>query len=192
VRLELRAEQFCRRMLRSESLRFQAFWPAGTIALLAGISVIPAISRDMPIREGKECPTAALDWIEAHHLNGNFFAPPDYGSYITWRLGARARSYVDTRGFFFPPELLEDSHYLPQLDSLWRRRLERVIAFGTDYFLLETTGARGRLWESLHDHGAEALYCDDETVLVSASQVQKLLAEPTESARTSSVEVVRR
>jgi hypothetical protein len=179
ARAALRGEHFCRRMLNSESLRLQWGWPAAAVAVLACVSLVPAVARDMPIREAKECPTEALDWIEAHHLHGRFFAPPDYGSYVSWRLGDQAQSYVYTRGFIFPPELLEDSHYLPQLDAQWQRRLARVLSFGTDYFLLETTGPRGRLWYWLRTHGARPLYCDAQTVLVDAVEVRKAIEPPT-------------
>jgi hypothetical protein len=190
VRLWLRAEHFARRMLHSDSLRLQSFWPAATVALLGCISLIPSLGRGMPIREAKECPTAALDWVEAHQLHGCFFGPPDYGSYVTWRLGDRARSYVDTRGFFFPPELLEDSHFLPQLDPQWQHRLRRVLSYGTDYFLLETTGRRGRLWEWLRARRVRPLYCDAQSVLVDAAQVRNAINCPAPATMTNSTTVI--
>ena len=104
--------------------------------------------------------------------HGHFFAPPDYGSYVGWRLREHARTYVDTRGFFFPPELLEDSHLVPQLGPDWRGRLDRVFARGTKYFLLETDGPRGRLWQALRAHVEAPLYLDGETVLLSTAQVR--------------------
>src|SRR5262249_29989337 len=91
-------------------------------------------------------------------------------------LGDRGRSYVDTRSFFFPGELIEDSHYLPQLLPGWRDRLDRVLGHGTDYFLLETTGARGQLWQSLQPHVGPPLYLDNQTVLLSAAQVRPAVA----------------
>jgi hypothetical protein len=79
---------------------------------------------------------------------------------------------VDTRGFFFPPVLLEDSCFVPQMTPDWRDRLERVLDYGTDYFVLETTGPRGALWRALQPH-VQPLYVDQKSVLLSADQVRQ-------------------
>ena len=50
-----------------------------------------------------------VDHIEQLDLHGRFFASPMYSSYLGWRLGGRAQIYTDSRGFFFPPHLVEDS-----------------------------------------------------------------------------------
>jgi hypothetical protein len=104
-------------------------------------------------------------------------------SYIGWRLGDRGRCYVDTRGFFFPAEYLEDSHYVPQLSADWPRRVRRILGYGTDYFLLETTGPRGQFWRSLQPYLDPPLYRDNQTVLLSAEQVRRALA-PFEDAQS--------
>jgi hypothetical protein len=131
----------------------------------------------MPVQDAGEWPVSALDHIEKNRLHGRFFGPTDYGSYVTWRLGNRAQSYVDTRGFFFPPLLIEDSHYLPQLADGWQARLERVLdQYHTDYFLLETTGPRGQLWRSLQPHVSQPMYCDEQSVLLGAEQVRRGVA----------------
>src|SRR5262249_42614429 len=148
----------CKGLLNTPLLRFQCFWPAAALAALTAVSLIPALSRDMPVRDARDWPARAVDWIERHQIQGkppaHFFSPPDYGSYLTWRLGARVRTYVDTRGFFFPPELLADGHYIPQLGLDWRGRLDHILDDAdperhTDFFLLETTGPRGRLWNEV-------------------------------------------
>ena len=130
----------------------------------------------MPIRDSSDWPVAALDWIESRGLHGRFFGPPDYGSYVCWRLGDRARSYVDTRGFFFPAQLLEDSQYLPQMTADWKLRLDRVLGYGTDYFLLENWGVRGAFWQALQPHVDKPLYEDQRTILLSADQVRQAVA----------------
>ena len=170
-------ERSCQNVLNSPWLRWQGAWPAAALGLLAAVSLFPPMSRQMPIRDARDWPAAALNWIEAHGLRGRFFGPPDYGSYVTWRLGEAARCYVDTRGFFFPPQLLEDSHYLPQLGPDWPARLDRVLAYGTDYFLLETTGPRGQLWRSLQPYIDQPLYCDAQAVLLDAGQVRRAVAQ---------------
>jgi hypothetical protein len=67
--------------------------------------------------------------------------------------------------------LLEDSHFVPQLAQDWQPRLQRVLDLGTDYFLLETDGPRGKLWQHLRPH-VEPLYRDERTVVLSADQVR--------------------
>ncbi len=166
----------CRRALRGPLTRWQWFWPTAAVGVLGLLSLVPPVARRMPIQDARHSPVAALDAIAARDLSGRFFGPPDFGTYVGWRLGERGKCYVDTRGFFFPPELLEDSHFLPQLYGDWRPRLERVLAHGTDYFLLETTGPRGRLWEAVRPHVGEPLYCDQEAVLLSAAQVRQGVA----------------
>ena len=83
---------------------------------------------------------------------------------------------MDTRGFFFPPSLVEDSHYLPAMGPSWRQRLDRALNdYPTDYFLLETWGSRGALWNALQPHVDEPLFRDDKAVLLSAAQVRQAL-----------------
>jgi hypothetical protein len=170
----LRVERSCKHILSSPWMRPQPAWLVGAVAVLAILS-LPPWGRGMPVRNGAEWPVQALDWAEGQGLHGRFFGPPDYGSYVGWRLGDGGRCYVDTRGFFFPPELIEDSHYVPQMGPDWRRRLERVLGHGTDYFLLETTGGRGRLWQALSGY-VQPLYLDERTVLLRAEQVSEAVA----------------
>lgn len=160
-----------RKAFNGPQLRLHLFWPAVTFAMLAGVSLIPPLSRRMPRQEDDTWPTAAVGWLEAHGIRGRFFNPPNYGSYLIWRLGDAVQTYVDTRGFFYSAQVIEDSHYLPQLTPGWQERLKRVLGFGTDYFLLETTGPRGELWRSVQPH-VQPLYLDQQTVLLSAQQVQ--------------------
>ena len=172
-RAVLRLDGSCKRVLHSPLLRWQWGWPAAAVGVLAVVSLLPPLSHGMPIQDAPEWPAGAVEWLAGHGVGGRFFGPPDYGSYVTWRLGDRARCYTDTRGFFFTPELLEDSHYLPQMLPGWEERLRRVLDRGTDYFLLETTGPRGELWRRLQPAVAEPLYRDERTVLLSRAQVEE-------------------
>jgi hypothetical protein len=172
-------------VMSSRLLVFQWVWPLAALMVLGVISLTPTLGWHMPIHDADVWPRPALDWIERHRLQGRFFAPPDYGSYLGWRLGATSKSYVDTRGFFFPPELIEDSHYIPQLTPDWRSRLERVLQYGTDYCLFETSGVRGRLWQALRARVGEPLYLDDQTVLLSADQLKRALLEAEKRPETN-------
>jgi hypothetical protein len=165
------------RLLKSKIFSFQYAWPIAVLGALTAISLIPPLAWRMPVQNSAEWPVAAVDWIEAQGLEGRFFGMPDFGSYLTWRLGDRVKCYVDTRGFFYPPELIEDSCYVPQLGPEWRSRLDRIVGLGTDYFLLETEGPRGELWQTLQPHIDQALYVDQKVALVSTSQVRQALCK---------------
>jgi hypothetical protein len=176
VAVLLRIDGSCKRLFNSPALRFQWQWPALALGLLAVVSLIPPLSRRMPIQESNDYPVAAVNWIEANGLPSagpwRIFGPPDYGAYLVWRLGDRARCYADTRTFCFPPELIEDSQYVPMLADGWRERLEKVLAAKTDYLLLETTGGRGSLWRALKPW-AQPLYQHGETVLLTSAEVRR-------------------
>jgi hypothetical protein len=170
----LRADRAGKRAMRGWMLRFQPAWPALVLGVFLVLSLIPPIARQMPVQDAPDWPVAAVTAIDKQGLRGRFFAPADYGSYLSWRLGDRAKSYVDTRGFFFPPTLIEDSHLIPQLAGDWRERLERVLdEYQTDYFVLETTGPRGQMWRTFQPHMGPPLYCDEQTVVLSAAQVRQ-------------------
>lgn len=171
--LLLRGDRFAKRMLYAPAFRFQPFWPSVTIAALLIVSLIPPLSRRMPLQNDPEWPVAALAHVEGQGLYGRFFAPPDYGAFLVWKMPGKTRSYTDTRGFFFPPLLLEDSHFVPQLGPDWRPRLDRILdQYHTDYFLLETNGPRGELWRRLQPH-VQPLFKDDISVLLTAVQVRQ-------------------
>ncbi|MCC6417535.1 MAG: hypothetical protein IT429_04735 [Gemmataceae bacterium] len=173
----LRLDLGCRRLLDNPLMRFQAGWLSAALAVLAVASLIPPLARAMPVQDDPEWPRAATARIEELNLSGRFFGPPDYGAYLTWRVPGRARTYTDTRGFFFPPRLLEDSHYIPQLGPDWRARLDRVLdEYHTDYFLVEVSGPRGELWRRLRPHvDGPPLHIDERAVLLSAGQVRAAL-----------------
>ncbi len=66
----------------------------------------------------------------------------------------KLRCYVDTRYLFFPPALIEDCQFLPQLAPGWPERLRRVNSYGTDYYLLKTAGPHGVLWQAIRCHAS--------------------------------------
>jgi hypothetical protein len=175
ARVLVQVDDSLQQALGSPRFRFQWVWPAAALVFLELLTLSP-LSRRLPRPDMDEWPARAVTWIESQPIEGRFFAPPNYGAYLIWRLGDRAKSYVDTRGFFYPPELVEDSHYVPQLGPDWRERLDRILGYGTEYFLLETTGARGQFWQALKPTVGEPLYCDHQTVLLSAEQVRRGVA----------------
>jgi hypothetical protein len=174
VRRLLHLDNSWKRAWNSPLLRLQGRWLAAVATLLFVVSLTPGLAKDMPRQEADEWPSGALAYLQQHGIGGRFFGPPDYGAYITWKLGDNARCYADTRGFFIPPLLLEDSHYVPQLGPDWQTRLDRVLNdYPTDYFMLETTGPRGELWRRLQPVvGADVVYLDQQTVVLRAAAVR--------------------
>jgi hypothetical protein len=166
----LRCDNSVKRLLNAPLFRWNWRWSAGALAVLTLISVIPPLSREMPIRNNRDWPVGAADWIEAHGVEGRVFAAPDDGAYLMWRR-PEVRCYVDTRYLFFPPELIADCQYLPQLAPGWPERLRRVESYGTDYYLLKTSGPPGRLWQAIRAHVSDPLYCDNSVVLLRTEQV---------------------
>lgn len=169
----LRADRSCHRILVSRWLRLQPGWLAAGLAAMFAVLLIPPLSWSMPIQDADDWPVAAVAHIEKLGLKGNFFSPPEFGAYLIWKLPGQARTYADTRSFFYPPIIIEDSDYLPQLCPDWRARLERVLnEYRTDYFLLETTGARGVLWQKLQPYVGEPIFLDHLSVVLSAEQIR--------------------
>ncbi len=161
-------ERSAKRMLSTPAFRFQPGWAVVLLLLLPLLSLLPR-------EHGKDWPEKALDFIEHEEIRGNFFSNPNHGAYLVWRLGPeRARCYVDTRGFFFPPDLLVDSQCVPHQEEGWRERLQGVLDRGTDWFLLETQGPAGSLWQTMAGE-VTPRYVDGRVALVSADEVRRWL-----------------
>lgn len=179
----LRVDRFAKRMTNDRLFRFEWFWPAVAFLLLVLAVLLPPVARRLPIPEPWYWPTGAVNAIAEQGLKGRFFGPADYGAYLILFAPDRAKVYVDTRGFFFPPELLEDSVFILKCEFDWRQRLPRVLdEYRTDYFLLPAAGEWGVFWQTLQPHIARPLYADDRAVLLSAAQVRaavgRLPADP--------------
>ena len=91
-------------------------------------------------------------------------------------------------------EVIADSVRLPALSSDWRQRLERVLAAGTDYFLLhlDADSRHGQLWQKLAPYVPEGpLYKDTDptidplhrVVILSRAQVVEALKRLDERRR---------
>ena len=108
---------------------------------------------------------------------------------MIWRLKGRVEVYTDTRGFYYTGELLEDSFYLPRQEAEYDQHLQRVLAHGTEYFLLPIDDAYGeefKFWQSLKPYCSAPLYCSDQTergphyVLLAAEQVREAVKKRSE------------
>lgn len=159
-----------RELAGSPAFAFQPAYVAGVIALLVGLMGIPEARQQLLRIDVAQNPVTAADWMAANRISGRVFGSADYGSYLGWRLGDQVKCFVDTRGFFFPPHILADAQFLPAMTDDWPERLDRVLAAGTEYLLLETTGPRSALWRAMSPH-LQPIYCDRQTVLLTAQQV---------------------
>jgi hypothetical protein len=175
TRFALRCDGFLKRMLHAPAFRWQWAWPAAALAALTFASLVPPLGRTMPVQDNPDWPAGVADWIDAHSVEGRIFAAPDDAAYLMWRRPA-IRCYVDTRYLFFPPALIEDCQYLPQLTPDWPERLHRVESYGTEFFLLKTTGPHGTLWQAIQPHVRDPLYVDRTVALLSTDQVAAGLA----------------
>src|SRR5262249_13872928 len=141
-----RLERSTKRTLSAPAFRFQPGWVAGLLLLLGVVS----LSNVVPRPHGVGWPVAAVGFMERERLKGNCFAHPHMGAYLVWRLGPeRVRCHADTRGFFFPPEVLEDGVAILRMEGDWEERLRRVLNRGTDWFLLPVQGPDSVLWQAL-------------------------------------------
>jgi hypothetical protein len=165
-RLIWRLERSAKGVLTAPAFRFQPGWALLLLVLLPLAGLLPR-------SPGKDWPEAALAFMEREDLHGNVFADPNHGAYLVWQLGPeRAHCYVDTRGFFFPPTLLEDCAFIIHAEGNWSDRLSIVLERSTDWLLLE----RGcPLW-LLMEGQVTPRYRDEKTVLIAAEEVRRWLA----------------
>jgi hypothetical protein len=191
VRPVIRFERGIKRIMNSPLFRLQPMWPALGFVLLTVISLIPW-GKLLPNHERADWPTEAADWIESGGLPGHgpwmIFSGYNEGSYLIWRFDGRVKVYSDTRGFYYPGEFLDDSYSLPRAVGDWPARLDRVLAQGTDYFLLPVRDPQGlsyRLWDLLAPHIPHPLYRDEKYAIVTAAQVKEA-AKAALSAETAS------
>jgi hypothetical protein len=56
--------------------------------------------------DGKRFPSAAVDYIQQHHVQGPLFAPDAWGGYLIYRLYPQAKVVIDDRHDFYGEEFL--------------------------------------------------------------------------------------
>jgi hypothetical protein len=167
-----------KRILNSPLFKLQPIWPAIGFAAIALVSLWPWRDR-VPNKELPDWPREAADWIAAGGISGpgpwNVFSGYNEGSYLIWRFDGHVKVYSDTRGFYYPGDLLDDSYSLPRARGDWQAHLSRVLDRGAEFFLLPvrgTDGVRFQLWKMLEPHVPRPLYLDDRYVILSAEQIR--------------------
>jgi hypothetical protein len=181
ARLLLAIDRRAKRVGRGWLFRLQSFWWVLGLGFLAIIAL--AVPEDrLPNNEHGSWPKGAADWMSTHSLPTprpwKVFSGFNEGAYLIWRSEIQAKVYSDTRGFFYPGELLEDSYYLPLAAPGWEERLDRVLnIYGTEYFLLPVGEPGHSLWLLLEPFIPAPFYRDDKFVLLSADQVRAAWAK---------------
>jgi hypothetical protein len=167
VRYFLLFNRQLKRLCSGPFFRPQWQWPMLGLLILA-LAALAIPSQQLPNREYPVAPNAVVDWINDHPLPEpgpwKVFSGSNDGAYLIWRLDDRAKIYTDTRGFYYPGDLLEDSFYLPRQEAEYGDRLSRVLAYGTQYFLVpidDPDGAEFQFWKSLQPYCSAPLYADD-------------------------------
>ena len=172
TRAVLYLDRDLRRALTSPLLRSQPVWTWCSFGLIVVLGLLPWGNR-LPNREDAEWPTGAADWLAASHLPTpapwKVFSGPNEGSYLIWRLDGQALVYSDTRGFYYPGQVISDSVFLTSADDVCSQRLQRVFEHGTEFFLLP---AKDGFWQKLEPHVAAPLYRDQKHVILSEQQVR--------------------
>jgi hypothetical protein len=72
----------------------------------------------------RETPVGAMDYIQAHRLEGRIFHPQVYGDYLMWRLWPAQRTFVDGRVHLFDQSLARD-YLLMFVEPHWEERLAK-------------------------------------------------------------------
>jgi hypothetical protein len=179
-RLVWRVERSAKNVLAAPAFRFN---PRHALFLLA---LVP-LAGLLPRTDVRDLPRSALDFIEEGDIRGNVFANANEGTYLVWRRGPeRARCYVDTRGFYFPPSVLEDSHVVTNLQLGWQDRLDRILKADTDWLLLDARSPLGRLMNG----ESTPAFADTRSLLIDASSARawlsaRLAAPATATGRAS-------
>lgn len=168
----VRLDRTLRRVFSGAMLRVQPGWLLIGFGLMVAVALLPWGER-LPNRENADWPREAVDWVAAEQLPTpspwKVFSGGNEGAYMIWRLDGRARVYADTRGFYYPGELLADSYHLSSASPGWQARLSRALDKGSEYFLLPI---KSGLWETLQPHIKQPLHRDSKYVILSAAQVR--------------------
>jgi hypothetical protein len=90
--------------------------------LIFGVSVLSPESLQAAVRQ--QVPVAAVDYLEAHPVQGPLFNAYNFGSYLLWRLPSMP-VFVDGRTDVYDDEILDQYLAVVQGRDGWKEILER-------------------------------------------------------------------
>ncbi len=113
----------------------------------------------------KMFPTAALDWMQQHHIQGRIFNNYNFGGYMIWKT-PQYKTFIDGRADLFVYNGVFDEHvHTIQLE----KSFEVLDKYKIDYALLEPTQALAYVLQ--HSPGWKTIYSDSTAVLLQRVQL---------------------
>ncbi len=94
-------------------------------------------------------PKDTLDYFTQAKLEGNVFAPWQWGGYLTWTSDKKAQVFVDTR---IEPFTMQEIRLSWSVELLPARYLGELVEYGTE-FIIMPVGDRQPEWEMLAEKG---------------------------------------
>ena len=104
-------------------------------------------------------PVAAIDWMQANHLQGNVLNEYNWGGYLEWRTTG-LKTFVDGRTDLFGDAILSEWLSAVQAAPGWDQTLQK---WGVDYLLLDpgrplAEAASEKGWMLLYQDGMAVVY----------------------------------
>lgn len=123
-------------------------------------------------------PVRAVDYLEAHAIEGFIFHPQIYGDYLIWRLWPNQRSFFDGRVHLFGEDLVSTYQQVFR-DSHWEDILAK---FKITYLLLDKDGDVKRGSQRIIDTARSSpawrlIYEDRLSVIFAREEVKTSLAQ---------------
>jgi hypothetical protein len=89
----------------------------------AAIHIDQVIDRQAAV-EVQEFPARAVDFLNAHPVNGQIFNDYDWGGYLIWKLHPPMQVFIDGRADIYGEQLFHDYADTYQLKDTWQQTLE--------------------------------------------------------------------
>jgi hypothetical protein len=143
--------------------RWAALLLAGTgllIGLQAKAGELPKGSWFDTCTQAEVFPKAALDWMDAHRVQGNVLNAYEWGGYCAWRWYPRRRVFIDGRAEVYFQHGFDDYYAIWMLQPGWGERLN---AYHVNWMLL---GPSAPLANAALQTGDWALAYQDPTAVI--------------------------
>ncbi len=148
---------------RMEAIEFSLhghLWPIALILLTCWIAAHGGRLGEKPLMDAhfdaKRFPEAAVDYLEAHEVQGPLVAPDDWGGYLIYRLYPRVLMVIDDRHDFYGEEFLKSYLKMVNAEPGWQGFLQQSQAHCV---VVPKDSALANLLEETA--GWKAIYSDD-------------------------------